>query len=181
MSGRSAGSGPALLYFLHEVRAPGCPVFLNGQLHDVFKPRGADMEMDYSWPATDLWLITKDRGYTFDFRKAFGGYLVSRALLDVFDDVVVDGWERAPVKVVDGSKRTVSDVEYHFLRDSRDVHVAELTDSTESPLFVVDKPSIAHAVFCAEKLADRLRERKWAGFAVRPETELGRSPRLWAQ
>ncbi|GAA3769308.1 Imm43 family immunity protein [Flavobacterium ginsengiterrae] len=47
-----------------------------------------------------LWLISKDRLYSFDFRQAFNGYIVSERLLSLMDDFEVKNWEKCKLNVV---------------------------------------------------------------------------------
>lgn len=176
------------MFFLHETKAPGCPVFMNGQLHENFSARGADQDMKYPWFAapdgqqladlpSELWLITKDRGYTFDFRQAFNGYLVSRELLAELK--LHDGWQSAPVHVVDRARKPTTDVEYHFIRAPRHYTPAEGIPPEE--LFAVNTPGRTGAVFCHPELGERLSERRWRGLAVLTVDKFARAPKLWAQ
>jgi hypothetical protein len=175
------------MYFLHETKAPGCPVFMNGQLHETFSARGADLDMNYPWHAApsgqpladlpaELWLITKDKDYSFDYRQAFNGYLVSGELLKELD--TNDGWQSAPVQVVSRTKATVTEVEYHFIRAPRMYpEIAGVSDR----LFAVNAPGRAGAVFCDDALGESLRRRRWHGLAVLPEEQFARAPKLWSQ
>lgn len=205
-----------MFFFFHELKSTGCPVFIDGMIHERFSAKGADTEMDYPWhwagpderltPLPDeLWLITKDRKYSFDFRSAFNGYIVSAALLRAFDSVAGGGWDRAPLRVVNKKQEPISQLEYFFLRGNRDLIAANAIDleasrivrrkdgeikqiqslrlapDIDKPFFVLDEIAALGVVFCSDVLAKALAQQPLNGVELLPESSFGQAPPLWDQ
>lgn len=205
-----------MYFFFHELKSPGCPVFIDGMIHERFSASGADTDMDYPWhwvgpdeqlaPLPDeLWLIVKDRKYSFDFRAAFNGYIVSAALLRAFDAAGGGRWERARLNVVNKKQEPISDVEYFFLRENKStvavnaidleaskivfrkngeikqVQSLRLVPGINQPVFVLDEIAVSGGVFCAESLALTLMKQPLAGVELLPESEFGVAKPLWDQ
>lgn len=205
-----------MYFFFHELKQPGCPAFIDGMLHEKFSAKGADTDMDYRWHwvepgerleplPEELWLITKDRKYNFDFRCAFNGYIVSAMLLRELDAAGCGSWERASLRVVSRKKEPISDVEYFFLRGNKGLFAADAIDvgasgivrrkngeikqirslklapNINAPVFILDEVAALGVMFCGESLASELRKLPLSGVELLPESAFGTARQLWDQ
>jgi hypothetical protein len=107
-----------------------CPIFLNGLIHEEFTEDGFDRPMRYDWhypvgtaaladlPA-ELWLISKNRAYDFDFRSQFGGHIVSADFLELMRYMETGGWQAAKLHAVSTKGRRISAKDYYFVKFPR--------------------------------------------------------------
>jgi len=207
---------PEMYFFFHEIKAPSCPVFINGLLHEKFISNGADVEMNYTWHWADdgealaslpdeLWLITKDRGYSFDFRHAFGGYIVSAKLLSLMDEHGSKNWERSSLCIVNKKKEFISKVDYFFVRASEKSVLSNVVDLSKSKvelrkdgaikslkslslidrigeeIFLVNELALLGKVFCSSNFETMFRKDAWQGVDLLPEEKIGAVKQLWDQ
>ena|GEM_PF-4821944 len=206
-----------MYYFFHELKATSCPVFINGLMHDKFMSNGAEVDMNYAWHWVDegdpaplpeeLWLITKDRSYSFDFRKKFGGYIVSCRLLSIMDKHGTAGWSRSALHVVNKKKEPVSKYDYYFLRVADNVNVAlsnvinlnasdvelrktgeikhikrlSLCDGIDREIFLVDEPATRSALFCSASFKAEFDAGSWQGVTLVSVSEFGVVKELYRQ
>ncbi|MFE3502465.1 Imm43 family immunity protein [Kitasatospora sp. NPDC059160] len=171
-----------------------CPAFLNGLIHEEFSDDGHDRPMQYAWhyatgdsPLADLpaelWLITKDRAYDFDFHTQFDGHVVSGEFLALMRATDTGGWQAAKLNVVSSKGRRIPAKDYYFVkfprtellkvedvvdlagsridfrRDGQIKKVWELRFGTppERDLFLFDSIPLLGVAFCSERFAEAAR------------------------
>ncbi|MFD8780971.1 Imm43 family immunity protein [Kitasatospora sp. NPDC059599] len=172
-----------------------CPVFLNGVIHEEFSDDGYDRPMHYAWhyatggaPTADLppelWLITKDRAYDFDFHTSFGGHVVSGDFLSLMRSTDTGRWQAARLHPVSTTGRRIARKDYFFVkfppaellkvedvvdlenskidfrRDGQIKKVWELRFSRppERDLFLLDCIPLLGLAFCSKRFADGAQE-----------------------
>ncbi|AJY38632.1 immunity 24 family protein [Burkholderia humptydooensis] len=202
-------------FFFHEVKDTSCPVFINGLVHDKFMSNGADVEMNYAWHWVDkgelaplpeeLWLITKDRSYSFDFRRAFNGYIISNRLLSLMDKYGTAGWDRAVLHVVNKKEEPISKLDYYFLRisdgrvlsdvidlsesnvefrrngDIKTISHLVLSDEIDAEIFMVNDLALLGVLFCSAYFKLEFDKNVWKGVELIPENKFGVAKQLWDQ
>ncbi|MFJ9611394.1 Imm43 family immunity protein [Kitasatospora sp. NPDC101176] len=169
-----------------------CPVFLNGVLHEEFAEGAFDRPMTYGWqhdapgegPPDDLpaelWLVTKDRSYGFDFHTAFGGHVVSAGFLELLRAGDTGDWQVSRLQVVSAKGRPIPAKEYSFVRfprsallsterlvdpersridlrrDGQVKKVWELrfAESPERDFFLLDSVALSGVAFCSRRFAE---------------------------
>lgn len=136
-----------MYYVLERQEGVGCPVFINALLHEEFHEGGANINMDYDWHfmpypqklrplPKELFLISKDRKYNFDFASDFNGFIVSAEFLNIVESFDLGHWERSKLHVSDQKGKNISDKEYHFLRLPREHRQKGIVDQQNSKLDV---------------------------------------------
>lgn len=200
-------------FFFRELKNTGCPVFINGLIHEEFHAKGADMEMNYNWYWVDsgqklanlpneLWLISKDRLYSFDFRQAFNGYIVSERLLSLMDDFEVKNWEKCKLNIVNKKKEKISKINYFFLRkpknklskdlididlskidwrkngEKRSIQNLKLINEIEDDIFLIDDLALSGTIFCSEIFKNNFCKQIWNGVELLSESQL-ELKKLW--
>ena len=116
-----------MFYTLAIKTEKSCPVFIDGVLSESFYPGVYDEGMSGSWYYSEpgeplallpekLLLITKDKGYDFDFRTAFEGHIVSEQFLSIFKTLKTGEWETAEISIVNPKGESVPAKKYYFIR-----------------------------------------------------------------
>lgn len=203
------------MYFLKETVTTGAPAFLEGLMHEQFRADGASRPMKYDWarsspigkkwkPApAELWLVTKDRHYDFDFRSAFGGFLFSQALWDALD-ADSEEWHVSDVHAVDSNGLSVSAKSYVFAQPDvkasvpdpiqKESSVYQVGDfgyideisqlrfsatASDRDVFVcLTEPVLWPVLFVSDKTCAALARHEWTGLDVSPVEEFSRSVRF---
>ena len=203
------------MHFLKEAVSAGAPAYLDGLMHEQFHADGASKPMKYDWaksspigrkwkPApAELWLVTKDRHYDFDFRAAFGGFMVSRTLWDALN-ADSNAWHASGVHAVDAKGQPVSSKSYVFVqpdlkasvpdpiqKDSSVFQVGDLgfideisqlrfsATAADRDVFVcLTEPVLWPILFVSNKVATALAMHEWSGVEVSPVEQFSRSVRF---
>ncbi|GLR14222.1 hypothetical protein GCM10007907_30120 [Chitinimonas prasina] len=136
-----------MYYVFERKEGVGCPVFVNGMLHEQFMEKGANVAMEYDWvfaappdlPAKlpeKLVLISKDRKYAFDLASAFNGQLISARLLSLMTPFGLEDWEISSLTVVNQKGVSIVDQDYFFIRLPRTKRQKDIVDIEKSKLDV---------------------------------------------
>lgn len=192
-----------MYYVLEKDNGPGCPSFLNAMLHENFIEKGASVPIEYPWYFTqpsepthplppELFFITKDKKYSFDFATDFGGHIVSHRFLEKMQLFDLSAWEISKLKAVDQKKSPVSENKYYFIRQSRKLWISEAIDTNKSILekrkngeikkisklvlkdeqfpeiFCTTEISLSNIVFFGENFVNKIKPELWHGFKVSP-------------
>lgn len=116
------------IFAIFEKEAIFCPTLLEGIMHteffdkNPFEPRDSD---DGEWRAAkntktelpkEIWFVSKDRRYEFDFRCVDGGFFVSLEFLNLLKNFGIGNFQYTKSFMVNKNKESISSKEYYFLR-----------------------------------------------------------------
>lgn len=105
-----------------------CPTFLEGILHtkffeeEPFRGRSSDSG---DWRVSrntktklpkELWFVTKDRKYNFDYRWDSGGYILSVEFLNLLQDFGVHNYLHTKIHLVNKHKENIALKEYYYVK-----------------------------------------------------------------
>lgn len=158
-----------------------CPSFIDGVLNKEFRAGIYEEGMEESWyyvkPGETLAslpeklvLVTKDKGYAFDFRSAFGGYIMSERFFSIFQKLSKGPWEIAKLEIVSPKGEQSMADHYCFIRQRAEHREPiDIIDNTSSVIDYRKTGEIKHISSLAFKP-----EVKADIFSIRETTLLGR-------
>ena len=135
-----------MFYTLAFKKDKNCPSLIDGVIHESFSPGAYDDAMDADWHDAGpdealaplpkkLVLITKDKGYDFDFCTAFEGHIVSERFLKALQTLKTPQWEIAELEIVNPKGVSVAQRQYFFMRQQRiDKEPVGVIDQTQSKI-----------------------------------------------
>lgn len=186
-----------------------CPTLLEGILHaeffekEPFEPRDSDIgewrttrNIETSLPK-ELWFVTKDKKYEFDFRWDSQGFLISSDFLNLLIKFQIHNIQYTKLHIVNKHKENVCSKEYYYLRfydkleeaidlekskidfDNRNGSIKEIWDlrlknTIDFPnVFVLNNIGFAGILFCSEEFKEEAERLKIMGISFIPADQAG--------
>ncbi|MCD5995953.1 hypothetical protein KDX38_20610 [Pseudomonas sp. CDFA 602] len=198
-----------MFYTLAYKPDKGCPAFIDGILKESFYPGIYDEGMSGSWYYAEpgvlltalpkrLILITKDKGYDFDFRTALSGHIVSESFLKIFNEIKTSTWEVATLDIVNPKGEKVTDKQYYYIRqvmqEQEKPHIIDIEQSNINfrkngeikniisltikeevslDFFKIFEISLLGYTFVSSRLADVLKNENLKGFELVSTEQVG--------
>ena len=197
-------------YAIFEKEEKFCPTYLEGILHteffekDPFESKNSDFispwNVEVQLPQ-ELWFITKDRKYEFDYRAYRGdgaGFFVSSEFLSLLQEFNISNFQHQKLHVVNRHKKNVSSKRYFFvhffnmLEDAIDMEKSnielyrsgdaigrikkiwdlQLKDSIDFPdVFLLRSPKVLSRIFCSEKFKEAVERINMKGILFVPASQ----------
>lgn len=108
-----------------EFGKPGIPTIINGVLTEKFDPKNPLPPMaGYSWTKTrdpnrvypsELWLVTKERRFSFDYMQFWDGYIVSKKFKRLLDAHPHPEYKEVRLQVIGWKGKPVTNKDYYFI------------------------------------------------------------------
>lgn len=131
-------------YIFAYKKAPGCPSFINGVLHERYFSGAYDDSMSYDWDFSEpgieladlpakLFLVTADKKFSFDFATSFSGHIVSERFMSVFKHLTKTEWQVAALEIWSpAGKRLHTEMAYYFIKQKDTKHEKAAIDLERS-------------------------------------------------
>ncbi|WP_339258749.1 DUF1629 domain-containing protein [Lysinibacillus sp. FSL K6-3209] len=184
-----------------------CPNLLEGIMHteffekNPFEPRDSD---DGEWRTSkniitelpkEIWFVSKDKKYDFDFRWEDGGFFVSLDFLNLLKKFEIRNFQYTKLNMVNKHKESISSKEYYFVRfynkleDVIDMeksnieiykqngHIKKIWDlqlkskAMLPEVFQINNIRLFRVMFCSEEFKNEVEKLKLKGIIFVPSNE----------
>lgn len=134
------------MYFaLGYKKGPGCPIFIDGLLHENFADSLQEKSMTQPWHyATgnaalaplppELWLVVKDKKISFDIKSSFDGHIVSAGFLALMREFDVNEWQASKLNIVSRKGEKISEKDYFFMKQAKASKLNGAIDTAKSKI-----------------------------------------------
>ncbi|MFY0519807.1 Imm43 family immunity protein [Lysinibacillus sp. UGB7] len=195
------------IYGIFKKKEKFCPTLLDGILHteffekDPFEARESDAG---KWRTTkniktelpkELWFVSKDSSYAFDFRRDSQGFFISSEFLNLLLKFGINNFQYTKLYMVNRHKESISSKEYYYVRFydrledlidmeksciefyKQDGRIKKIWDlqlkksNTLPDVFLLNNTRLLSILFCSEEFKKEAEKLKLKGITFVPSNE----------